>query len=99
MRSKVCDDGKRRILAKVEVAVDTSQISTYALVHPTFLEVKDPMSEFENLNKRQLFNLAKESIRLFGVNSPNEIVGTTIWSKKQIARANAHVQTLFPEVD
>lgn len=99
MRSKLCEDGKRRILAKVEVPVDTSQISTYALVHPSFLEVEDPMSEFENLNKRQLFNLAKESIRMFGVDHPNEMVGSTIWSKKQIARANAHVQTLFPEVD
>ncbi len=99
MRSKLCEDGKRRILAKVEVPIDAAQISTYALVHPSFYQIEDPMSEFENLNKRQLFNLAKDTIRMYGVDTPHEMIGGSRWTKKQVGRANAHVQSLFPEVD
>jgi endonuclease YncB( thermonuclease family) len=98
MRSKLCEDGKRRILAKVEVPVDTDQISTFALVHPSFNQVPDPMNRFENLNKRQVYNLAKETIRLYGIDAPFEMVGIN-WSAAQIARAKVHITTLFPEVD
>lgn len=97
MRSKICDDGKRRILAKVEVAVDTNDILTFALVHPS-LTGDEAMNDFENLNKRQLFNLAKETIRMYGTAQPAEMVGSR-WSEKQIVRARQHVRRLFPEVD
>lgn len=98
MRSTICEDGVRRILAKVEIPVGSEQISTYAMVHPIFHNSNDAMNEFENLNKRQLFNLAKESIRLYGTQSPTEMVSGR-WSNKQIIRAKRHVNTLFPEVD
>ena len=97
MRSKICDDGKRRILAKVEVAVDTDDILTFALVHPS-LAGEEALNDFMNLNKRQLFNLAKETIRLYGTAQPAEMVSSR-WSQKQITRARTHVRTLFPEID
>ena len=98
MRSKLCDDGNRRILAKVEVPVGTSEISNYVLQHPSFADVVSPINTFESLNKRQLFILAKESIRWFGTmraNPPNKIV----WPDNHIARAKKHVKIMFPEVD
>lgn len=97
MRSKLCDDGKRRILAKVEVAIGTDDILTFALVHPS-LSGDEAMNDFENLNKRQLFNLAKETIRMHGTTALAEMVDSR-WSQKQITRARQHVRLLFPEVD
>ena len=97
MRSKVCDDGKRRILAKVEVAMGTNDIMLFALVHPS-LTGDEAMNDFENLNKRQLFNLAKDTIRLYGTEEI-EFVAKSKWSEKQIARARQHVRRHFPEVD
>jgi hypothetical protein len=97
MRSKQCEDGKRRILAKVEVPVDADAILTYALAHPS-LEGDDAMNHFENANKRQLFQMAKETIRLYGVEKPADRVSVR-WTERQIERARIHVRRLFPEVD
>lgn len=98
MRSKLCDDGNRRILAKVEVPVGASEISTYVLQHPSFHDVESPINTFESLNKRQLFILAKESIRLFGTmrGDPSH---SFVWPDNHIRRAKKHVKTMFPEVD
>jgi len=38
MRSALCEDGKRRMIAKVEVPVDGTQIAVYAIGHPSFQE-------------------------------------------------------------
>jgi hypothetical protein len=50
------------------------------------------------LNKRQLFNLAKETIRDHGTDTPTKMIAAR-WSQKQITRARLHVRRLFPEVD
>lgn len=97
MRSKLCEDGKRRILAKVEVPMAVDDILTFALAHPVFSNTDEAMNEFENLNKRQIFNLAKETIKLYG--TANDSMSETSWTPKQITRARNHVQLLFPEVD
>lgn len=98
MRSKICDDGKHRILAKVVVPMGVSEITMFALANPKFDQSEDAMNVFENFNKRQLFNLAKESVSLRGDALPEEIV-VERWSRRQITRALAHVTLLFPEVD
>lgn len=105
MRSKQCNDGKRRIIAKVFVPMGVSEITTFALANPQFLDENsqvhsEAMNLFENLNKRQLFNVAKDTVALYG-DSIEKADGFVIkvWSNKQIERARDHVERLFPEVD
>ncbi len=106
MRSKICDDGKARILAKVVVPMGVHEITTFALANPQFAGQdgqaahSEAMNQFENLNKRQLFNVAKDSVALRGdsLDIALEVIDG-MWSPKQIARARDHVERLFPEVD
>jgi hypothetical protein len=100
MRSKLCDDGKHRILAKVVVPMGATELTAFALANPCFLNDTEAMNTFENLNKRQLFNIAKESVAYRG----NDVDIATncskqVWTFRQIERAKAHVKMLFPEVD
>ncbi len=100
MRSKICEDGKARILAKVVVPMGVQEITLFAMANPRFHENDEAMNDFENLNKRQLFNVAKESVALRGDNielADNIVVDN--WTTRQIARATQHVKRLFPEVD
>lgn len=104
MRSKLCDDGKARILAKVVVPMGKEEIVMFALSNPQFHgpdgRHAEAMNDFENLNKRQLFNVAKDSVAMRGASLE---LATNIafqqWSPKQIDRAMEHVERLFPEVD
>jgi len=100
MRSKVCDDGKARILAKVVVPMGALEIATFALSNPQFFDDEEAMNTFTNLNKRQLFNVAKEAVAFRGadVEKAADVVRSN-WNAKQIARAREHVDMLFPEVD
>src|SRR6056297_3178968 len=100
MRSKICEDGKARILAKVVVPMGVQEITLFAMANPRFHENDEAMNDFENLNKRQLFNVAKESVALRGdsLDIALEVIDG-MWSPKQIARARDHVERLFPEVD
>lgn len=108
MRSKLCEDGKNRILAKVAVPMGTMEIVTYAMANPRFLDKtamtavldEHAMNDFENLNKRQLFNVAKETVALTGVDfEAARNRAAAVWTPKQMQRATEHVVRLFPEVD
>jgi hypothetical protein len=100
MRSKICEDDKRRILAKVVVPMGVNEITTFALANPCFVSDTDAMNTFQNLNKRQLFQIAKESVSLRGVNIDIATnYAKQLWTFRQIERAQAHVKMLFPEVD
>lgn len=100
MRSKICDDGKARILAKVVVPMGTAEITTFALANPRFAKDTEAMNTFENLNKRQLFNVAKESVAFRGDSMyVAEEFASQMWTPRQIERARKHVELLFPEVD
>jgi hypothetical protein len=100
MRSKTCPDGKNRILAKVVVPMGTTELTAYALANPCFINDRDAMNTFENLNKRQLFSIAKESVAYRGDNVDIAIdYSIQVWTVRQIERAKAHVKMLFPEVD
>lgn len=100
MRSKICEDGNRRIIAKVIVPMGTQEIALFAMANPIFHGNEDAMNVFENLNKRQLFNIAKESISLRGDNvAIADDIATENWTPRQIVRAFDHVRRLFPEVD
>jgi len=104
MRSNLCDDGKFRIFAKVVVPMGHREITMFALSNPKFHgpdgRYDEAMNDFENLNKRQLFDLAKKSVALRGSNLSLAInIVNQQWSPKQIDRAHEHVRRLFPEVD
>jgi hypothetical protein len=100
MRSKLCEDGKNRILAKVVVPMGLKEITSYALANPLFHGNEDAMNVFENQNKRELFNIAKESVALRGDNLElADQIATENWTPRQISRAAEHVKRLFPEVD
>ena len=51
MRSAICDDGKRRILAKVEVPVGATDITYYALAHPEILNNDNPENKLAQCTK------------------------------------------------
>lgn len=100
MRSKVCEDGKNRILAKVVVPMGVAEITLFALANPRFHATDEAMNDFENLNKRQLFNVAKESVALRGDSLQTaDVIVQENWTPRQIERARKHVEMLFPEVD
>ena len=100
MRSTECDDGKRRIIAKVVVPMGAAEITMFALSNPSFFSDDDAMNTFEKYNKRELFNIAKESVAVNGANliDAKHLVNEN-WSDRQILRAKQHVFRLFPEVD
>lgn len=99
MRSKLCEDGKLRILAKVVVPMGLQEIVLFALANPRFHGNETALNDFENLNKRQIFNIAKDSIALRGdsLDLANRVMSEN-WSERQIARAKQHVEAMFPEV-
>ena len=97
MRSILCEDNKRRIQAKVVVPMGVYEITMFALANPCFMDEEEAMNAFENLNKRQLFNVAKETVAIRGAAVPEDVVAEN-WTERQIARAQNHVTMLFPEV-
>lgn len=100
MRAKLCEDGKNRILAKVVVPMGLTEIAAFAMSHPRFHDSDNAMNDFENLNKRQLFNVAKESIELRGADiEAAAFIATEKWTPRQYERASQHVKMLFPEVN
>lgn len=98
MRSALCDDGKRRIMAKVEVAVDTNSITYYALAHPDILYNDSPVTKIRTLNKRQLFLLAKETLRQHGTEQPYELVADN-YKNSCVEDLKTYIAELFPEID
>jgi hypothetical protein len=98
MRSAVCDDGKRRMIAKVEVPIDGRQIAVYAIGHPSLQEYANPLHGIEKLNKRQIYQLAKETIREYGVHVPYKIVEDR-WQPKHVEYVTKFVVDMFPECD
>jgi hypothetical protein len=99
MRAKTCTDGINRIQAKIIVPMGVQEITKFAMANPMFHRDEEAMNAFENLNKRQMFNIAKESVALRG--DSLEIADHYVqefWTTRQIRRAVAHVTTLFPEV-
>lgn len=98
MRSKICEDGKRRMIAKVEVPVDGKMIALYAMGHPDLQEYANPMHALEVLNKRQIYNLAKETIREYGIHVPHEVVEER-WKPQHREKVTKFVVDMFPECD
>lgn len=98
MRSKLCEDGKRKILAKVEVPVDIESMTHYTLAHPDMNNGQDPLKMLSALNKREIFALAKTSIRLWGVDQPTVNVQSK-FDPEYIQSAQKYIKSLFPEVD
>lgn len=99
MRAKTCMDGVNRIQAKIIVPMGVEEITKFAMANPMFHRDEEAMNAFENLNKRQMFNVAKQSVALRG--NSIETAGHYVqefWTTRQLKRALAHVTILFPEV-
>lgn len=100
MRAKLCEDGKQRIMAKIPVPMGVKEITTFALSNPMFHGDEEAMNHFENLNKRQLFQVAKDAVALRGTSLElAESVMINNWTARQVKRATDHVERLFPEVN
>jgi phosphomevalonate kinase len=100
MRAKLCEDGRNRILAKVVVPMGLNEVALFAMSHPQFHDSDTALNAFEKLNKRQIFNIAKESVELRGsdIGQAADIASTT-WTSRHYERAVDHVKMLFPEVN
>jgi hypothetical protein len=100
MRSMICEDGRRRILAKVLVPMGREEITLFALSNIRFMGDDDAMNNFERLNKRELFATAKDTVSFFGDSASGAADRINVtWTERQVQRARAHVDRLFPEVD
>ena len=96
MRSTDTGDG-RKILAKVEVPLSVDDIATFALRYLHEAGDDDPKDTLLNANKRQIFNMAKNAIYLWGTEEPKTYVSENL---------NGHFQPIqqivsmkFPECD
>jgi hypothetical protein len=98
MRSSLDDDGVRRIQAKIVVPMGIDEITAFALSNPRFAGYKAGINQFESLNKREMFQVAKESVALRGTELPTAIV-SKMWTVIHQRRARKYVVGLFPEVE
>lgn len=85
-------------MAKVEIPVDSRSITYYALRHPEVMNQDSPEHALKGLNKRQIFLLAKETLRLWGEEEPFETVAMN-YRNGSVERLGEYVRTLFPEID
>jgi hypothetical protein len=99
MRAKLCGDDKYRILAKIIVPMGLIELTTFALANTRFYNNHNAMNEFFNLNKRQVFKVAKEYVLANGNDlHAAKLQSLDFWTSRQISRATEHVTMLFPEV-
>ena len=99
MRATLCADDKYRISAKIIVPMGLIELTTFALANTRFYKNRDAMNDFENLNKRQLFTVAKEYVLENGADlHAATLQSLDFWTSRQISRATEHVTMLFPEV-
>lgn len=96
MKSVLHPDGVRRITMKVEAAVDVADMTIYAL-HMLKGE-PDPVELLKNCNKREIFALARASLQGFGQDTA-KIEVPQVLNSVQIAAAQEHVRSVYPEID
>ena len=96
MRSSKCPDGKRRILAKIEVPMDIEDIAGFAWTAVIKDEVSkewksrgNPAEKLKGMNKREILRLAKKTVKKDGTAEPHEYPAEVL----------QHVKRMFPEVD
>ena len=96
MKSVKHPDGVRRITMKLEVAVDVESLTLYAL--DMVKGEPSPVDIILGANKREIFALARANIQSFGRDTALQAVPKAI-TAPDIARAEEHVRSVFPEID
>jgi len=95
MRSTQTEDG-RKIIAKVDVPLNVEDITAFSLKHLEDVGDNDPKETLVQSNKRQIFNMAKSALFLWGTNEKPNIM------KKHNGTFNVYrkiVEYKFPECD
>jgi len=95
MRSQICDDGRKRIMAKVLVPITVEEITKYALRQ--VCDHADPFKTIEEANKRQVFDFAKKGLYNYGRHEPMEHVDKEFDPIKVEGLVGA-VKDKFPEL-
>jgi hypothetical protein len=81
---------------KMEVAVDVNTLTQYAL--DMVSGEQDPVGVILAANKREIFALARANIQSYGRDTALARVPASI-AQEDLERVQAHVQTVFPEID
>lgn len=81
---------------KIEVAVDVSMLTAYAL--NMLRDQADPLEILLSANKREIFALARADIQSQGKDGAPAAV-LQRYSPDQLTAAEAHVRSVFPEID
>lgn len=95
MRSTQTEDG-RKIIAKVSVPLNVEDITAYSLQHLADINDVNPRETLVNSNKRQIFNMAKSALFVWGTNEKATIMKKHNGSFKMYERIVRHK---FPECD
>jgi len=94
MRATQYADGVKRINAKIEVPLSATDVGDYILCAIKHRNIN--LNKVQQLNKRQLFQLAKDEILVLGQGSPTEAVFDVDSETKIIVRN--YVKQMFPEL-
>ena len=102
MRSHACEDGIKRITAKLIVPMCLDDIVLYSLSALSFANASansfNPVTYLETLNKRQVFTLAKNEVIDRGKDAPRSRV-RSVYSEDDINRATDIIKEIFPELN
>ena len=96
MKSVAHADGLRRITMKIEAAVGVADMTLLAL--HMLIQEKDPVTMLKGCNKREIFALARASLQGYGQDTAETEVPKTI-NPIELAAAEQHVRSVFPEID
>jgi len=94
MRAKICDDGVKRINAKIEIPMSHNDVSDYILSAITTTNLT--IDSVQRLNKRELLRLAKGEIYQMGVEQPKACLDNVDRDTNIIIRN--YVKQMFPEL-
>lgn len=94
MRAKICDDGVKRINAKIEIPMSHNDVSDYILSAITTANLT--IDSVQRLNKRELLRLAKGEIYQMGVEKPKACLDIVDRDTSIIIRN--YVKQMFPEL-
>ena len=95
MRSELYPDGVRRINAKIEIPMSDADVSLYIL--SAIVSENSTLHDIQNLNKRQLLQLAKEEIWRDGAEVPRARAENADRDTKVIIKN--YVRMMFPELN
>ena len=90
MRATIYEDGVKRIKAKIEGPMDIDDVSKYIL-HALSNQVVD-LNAVQQLNKRELLQLAKDEVKQNGVN-----INGTVDNDTRVIVTN-YIEQMFPEL-